>query len=194
VPESNELPRDVRSAVPALRSESRAARSNPLDRTDQTEQYRVVYSESQRALDDQRDELQGLRTRAVQFTAFVSAATAFLVGTGLHATDRNGQFYALAGTASALSLLSIVSLAMLLIPRNWTYRMTPRDLIDKVIEKEGIQRPTDDLFLKRMALTYGEMSDENEPKLKKLRTWYIRLIIAGSLQVIVWAALIWYKG
>ena len=154
----------------------------------------MVYSESQRALDDQRDELQGLRTRAVQFTAFVSAATAFLVGTGLHATDRNGQFYALASTASALSLLSIVSLAMLLIPSKWAYRMTPQALIDDFIEDENFQRPSDDLFLRKIALTYGVMSDGNNKKLRKLRTWYICLIITGSLQVIVWAALIWYKG
>lgn len=191
MPESNELPRGARSPVPALRGGSQAARHNPID---QTAQYRVAYSESQRTLDDQRDELQGVRTRAVQFTAFVSAATAFLVGTGLHATDRNGAFYPLAATASTLSVLSIISLAILLIPRNWNYRMTPKVLIEDWIEQKGVQQPSEALFLRKLALAYDEMSAENGRLLKSLRTWYICLVLVGSVQVIAWATLVWLKS
>jgi hypothetical protein len=164
---------------------------------DQTDLYRVAYTESQRTLDDQRDELQGMRTRAVQFTAFVSAATAFLVGTGLHATDRNAVFYILAIVASAFSALSIWMLAILLKPSNgkkWHYRMSAQVLIDGWIEQTVVPPLSEARFLRGLALEYDEMHAKNELLLGSLRTWYSRLIITGSVQVVLWAALVWLKS
>lgn len=194
VPESNEPPRRGRLPTPAPRGESPAMRHDPHDHTNQ---YRLAYTETQRTLDDQRDELQGMRTRAVQFTAFVSAATAFLVGTGLHVTDKNAVFYALAATASAFSALSIVLLAMLLRPSNrkkWHYRMSARVLIDGWIEQTEVPPLSDARFLKELALAYDEMHSKNELLLGSLRTWYSWLIIVGSAQVVMWAVLVWLKS
>src|SRR5664280_1806938 len=73
--------------------------------------YRIAYEEGKRALDDQVDELNGIRGRAVQFTAFVGSSTAFLAAVGLRTgPDRSWLFYVLAGVASALSLFAIASL------------------------------------------------------------------------------------
>jgi hypothetical protein len=189
VPESNEPPLSARLPASAARGVTPASRH---DRPDQTDLYRVAYTESQRTLDDQRAELQGMRTRSVQFTAFVGAATAFLVGTGLHATDRNALFYTLAAIASAISALSIVLLVLLLHPSNrkkWEYRMSAKSLINGWIETDV--PPSEHLFLRELALKYDEMHTANESLLQSLRTRYRWLIIAGSAQVVIWAALVW---
>src|SRR5690349_1031373 len=72
--------------------------------------YKVAYEESRRTLDDQADELNRIRDRAVQFEVFIGAATAFLVGTGLQAPHRDTTFRILAGVATAASVMMILFL------------------------------------------------------------------------------------
>jgi hypothetical protein len=161
-----------------------------------TELYRVVYQEGQRALDDQVGELNSMRDRAVQFTAFVGAATAFLVGAGLSGPHRDVTFYVLAGTASALSALLILLLFALLTPqtrRMWTYRLSTKSLISGWIETE-VPLPTEADFYKKLAIVYDEMREENTRLLRVLRTWYRYLIVVGAGQVTVWAALVWVRA
>ena len=137
-----------------------------------------------------------MRDRAVQFTAFIGAATAFLVGTGLHAANRDAVFYALASLASALSALSIVLLIALLNPSNkrkWNYRMSATSLIEGWIENE-VPGPSEAQFLRALSIRYENMRCENETLLESLRTWYRWLIIIGSTQITVWAVLVWLKN
>ena len=158
--------------------------------------YRIAYLESQRALDDQQDELKGMRDRGVQFTAFVGAATAFLVGTGLHPTHRDASFYFLAGVASALSVVLILLLLRLLIPSSsklWHYRLSAKALIAGWIETD-VPPPTEGHFLKALAEKYDQMREENEGLLGWLRISYRWLIIVGTAQITMWAALVWAKG
>jgi hypothetical protein len=146
---SPERPRPGRSEPHGSQAKNREASNNGL-----ADLYRVAYVESQRTLDDQQDELKGMRDRAVSFTAFVGAATAFLVGTGLHATNRDVLFYILASLASALSALSIVLLIALLNPsskRKWNYRMSAASLIDGWIENE-VPGPSEAQFLRALAM------------------------------------------
>src|SRR5690242_14732728 len=106
---------------------------------DDADLYKASYEEGQRALDNQWDELQGMRNRAVMLTSFIGAATAFLVGTGLHTSQRDALFYTLAGLASALSVVYILLLLVLLRPgqkKQWTYRIEPKELIKGYIETE----------------------------------------------------------
>lgn len=161
-----------------------------------TDMYRIAYQEGQRALDDQQDELKGMRDRAVQFTAFVGAATAFLVGSGLHPAHRDAAFYALAGVASALSAVLILLLLALLRPmagRLWHYRLSAKSLIAGWIETE-VPPPTEAHFLRALAEKYDDMRAENEKLLSLLRTWYRWLVVVGAAQVTVWAALVWVKA
>jgi hypothetical protein len=155
--------------------------------------YRIAYQEGQRALDDQQDELKGMRDRAVQFTAFVGAATAFLVGTGLHPVHRDATFYALATTASVLSGILILLLLALLRPSNrklWHYRLSAQSLITGWIETE-VPPPGEAHFLKSLAEKYDQMRVQNEELLGSLRTWYRWLIVVGTAQVTMWAVLVW---
>jgi hypothetical protein len=158
--------------------------------------YRVAYQEGQRALNDQQDELKGMRDRAVSFTAFIGAATAFLVGTGLHANHRDALFYSLAGVASVLSAIFIILLSALLSPghkRQWHYRMEPKKLITGWIETE-VPLPSEAHFFRALAGTYDEMRQINEELLSSLRRLYRWLIVVGAAQITVWAALLWVKN
>lgn len=158
--------------------------------------YRVVYQEGQRALDDQAGELNSMRDRAVQFTAFVGAATAFLVGAGLSGAQRGVTFYILASVASALSALLILLLLALLRPqtrRLWTYSLSTKKLISGWIETE-VPLPTEADFFRKLAIMYDDMREENSELLRALRTWYRWLVVVGAAQVAVWASLVWVRA
>jgi hypothetical protein len=160
--------------------------------------YQVAYEEGRRTLDDQTDELNRMRDRAVNFAVFVGAATAFLVGTGLQAPRRDSTFYAIAILASALSALMIFLLFMVLNPAKrkkelWNYRLSPKLLIQGWIETE-VPVPSKAQFNKELARVYDDMVMKNETVLGTLRTAYRWLIVVGSAQLMVWAALVWIKG
>jgi hypothetical protein len=158
--------------------------------------YKVAYQEAQRALDDQQGELRSMRDRSVQFTAFIGAATAFLVGTGLHPAYRDVLFYILASVASALSVALILLLLALLTPSNrrlWYYRLSAKSLIAGYIETE-VPPPTEAHFLRALAERYDGMRVENEKLLSAVRAYYRWLIVVGIAQITVWAALVWVKG
>lgn len=159
-------------------------------------QYRIAYQEGQRALDDQQDELNGMRGRGVQFTAFVGAATAFLVGTGLQHPSRDATFYTLASLASLLSAGLIALILALLMPSRknpWNYRMRPKILVEGWIERE-VPFTDEAAMLREVALEYDEMYRKNEFLIKATRRAYKWLIVIGSAQVVLWASLVWVKG
>jgi len=160
--------------------------------------YQVAYEEGRRTLDDQTDELNRMRDRAVNFAVFVGAATAFLVGTGLQAPRRDSSFYAIAILASALSALMIFLLFIVLNPAKrrkeyWNYRLSPKLLIQGWIETE-VPVPGKAQFNRELARVYDDMVTKNEAVLGALRTSYRWLIVTGSAQLMVWAALVWIKG
>jgi hypothetical protein len=173
----------------------RGGQPSKRDVDQHVELYQIVYDESQRALDEQKDELGNIRDRAVQFVIFIGAATAFLVGTGLQAPHRDHSFYVLAILASVISLVMIGLLFMVLNPskkNEWTYRMSSDVLISE-IERE-VPRPTKAQFIRSLAQLNDDSQRQNEKLLAPLRSMYRYLIAVGSLQVIVWAALVWWKG
>lgn len=160
--------------------------------------YQVAYEEGRRTLDDQTDELNRMRDRAVNFAVFAGAATAFLVGTGLQASHRDFTFYTIAILASALSALMIFLLFILLNPAKrrrelWNYRLSPKSLVQGWIETE-VPVPSKTQFNRELARVYDDMIIKNEVILGALRTAYRWLIVVGSAQVTIWAALVWLKG
>lgn len=157
--------------------------------------YKLAYAESQRTLDDQTKELDSMRDRAVQFAAFVGAATAFLVGTGLLAAHKDIPFYILAGAASTVSAIWILLLFLLLNPSRrklWGYRMSSTVLIEKWIESD-VPEPTEANFLRQLTRAYERKRESNEAVLSSLRRLYRWFIVAGSAQVTIWAAVVWLK-
>jgi hypothetical protein len=181
---------------PSSAGHSTGVRPAKREISQDTELYEIVYREAQRALDDQQVELRGTRDRSVQFTAFAGAATAFLVGAGLHPSHRDASFYALASVASALSITLILLLLALLFPRRhklWHYRLSARSLITGWIEAQT-PPPSHAYVIRALARKCDDMREENEKLLISLRMWYRWLVVVGAAQVAAWVALVWVKG
>jgi hypothetical protein len=158
--------------------------------------YQVLYEESKRSLDDQQDELNRMRDRAVQFIIFVGAATAFLVGTGLTAVhNRDWIFYFLASMATLSSAVSVGLLIALLKPRKghkWNFRISSQSVIED-IESRDVPVPTESQFMRYLVKLNDEMQIENEKLLAPLRDIYQWLMAVGVLQLIFWAVLVWIR-
>ena len=155
-----------------------------------TEMYRVAYVEGQRALDDQREELNGLRERAATFVGFVGAAIGFLVGTaaGVRA-DHDVLDVVVLTVASLVSLAMVSAVTVLLIPRaGWSFRLSSQILVDEWIEGDG-DRPSEADFLRALAKRYDGMRVENEQRLRSLRSSYVAVVISGSVAVLSWSLL-----
>ena len=178
------------------RRDTSGRQSRHPDASIRAEQYRIAYQEGQRTLDDEQDELKGMRDRAVQFTAFVGAATAFLVGTGLQHFNNDPLFYTLESSASLLSVMLILLILALLMPpkkKLWHYRMSPAILVEKWIECD-VPPPDEASLLREMALLYDSMHRSNEILLTSVRRLYQSLIAIGAAQVTLWAVLVWIKS
>ncbi|MCA1982973.1 hypothetical protein [Nocardioides nematodiphilus] len=164
--------------------------------------YKVAYDESVRAIDDQLAELDHVRSRAMQFLAFIGTGTAFLVGTGLNDSQRDGWFYALATVGSAMSVVTLLLVGAILLgvvvhekkPQEWRWavRLSAQDLI-RWIEPQ-IHAPDEVDYLKEVALLNDERAEANEVGLGRLRHVYLALLTSGFVQLLIWAALVWARG
>lgn len=157
---------------------------------DQRDLYQIAYQLGLRTLEDQRDELNGIRTRGGSFMAFVGSATAFLVGTSIQAASRDGLFYVIAVAATLCSTLALISLLALLRPKPFEFRLSPGVLVDRWIEA-SVPRPSLDAFLRGLADLLEQMQGANEGLLRELRRRYVVLVGSGTLGLIAWTLLVW---
>jgi hypothetical protein len=165
--------------------------STPLDASgDHQALYQVAYDLGLRTLEDQRDELNGIRTRAGSFTAFVGSATAFLVGTSVQGGSRDALFYWIAVIATVCSTTAVGCLLALLRPRRFDFRLSPGVLVERWIEA-SVPRPSMNAFLKGLAELLEKMQAKNEELLAKLRGWYMVLVASGALGLAMWTLLVW---
>lgn len=171
-------------------------------RPDRLPLYQVAYDESQRALDEQANELDGMRQRATQFISFVGTATAFLVGTGVKSPDRDATFFviALVGSLASLGTILLAVAILTLVRRSgwgferfqWELRLSASRLVEWI--EPDVGGPDEVDFMKAIALRQDQMRESNEVNLRVVRTRFLWLIILGSVQIVVWAALVWVKG
>lgn len=170
-------------------------------RAECTELYKLACEEGKRTVDDQLAELDSMRQRTVQFLAFVGSATAFLVGTGLHAVSRNSGFYAVASIATLLSALSVILCLSILVASSrpwsreleqWSFRLSPSALV-KWIEPD-VHPPRDYDFYRALALQYEAMAEANAPSLDRIRRRYLIFLVMGFGQLCGWVALAWLFG
>ncbi len=185
------------SAMSAPKGGDPRARSKPsgTGRSEQaSEMYKIAYDESKRTLEDQIDELNGIRTRAVAYLAFVGTGTAFLVGASLRTLNRDDTFYLLASIGTALLVLTLVAVILVLAPwPRWEYRLSGRILIRDWIEHEV--PPANEVHLMRaLTLRADEMRSHNEQLLGKIRLLYVLEIALGTLQLSLWVTLAWIVG
>ncbi len=159
--------------------------------------YRVAYEEARRALDDQTAELENMRGRAVQFLAFVGVGTAFLVGAGLGAVkdrDKDMIFYALAASATAVTLVAVLFTCLLMSGRiSWGYRADAKAITESMIERQ-VPGPTEASLLRDLALACDENKRENDKVLRRLRARYLTVVIAGCVGIVLWSGLVWARG
>ncbi len=155
--------------------------------------YRLAYEQGLRTLEDQRDELNGLRTRACSFIAFVGSATAFLVGTSVGGLQRTDTFRFLAFSATAATFLAIACLILVLRPRTFDLRLSPKTLVERWIER-SVPKPSEEDLLRGLAVVLDEMQAGNVAKLAWIRAWYLGLIGFGAIGLSLWTMLVWMNA
>ncbi|MDQ1111403.1 hypothetical protein QE418_000851 [Microbacterium testaceum] len=161
------------------------------DHPDRAEWIELAVESGRASLLAQRDELSGMRTRAVAFGALTITASAFLVGTGLANAQRNAVFYIIA----ALGTLAFASMAFFLwrmvAPKHeFKFILDPKALVDWV---EGAQpAPSLRVAMRKLAVdTIPGMLNQNEASLNKIRGAYLKLLFSSIATLAIWVALVW---
>jgi hypothetical protein len=169
----------------------------PPEETDRSDVYRLAYDLGLRTLDDQRDELNGIRTRAGAYMAFVGSATGFLVGTTLRgASAESGTwFFPVAAAGTATFIIALIYMARLLSPGlEFDFRQSPEIIITDYIETQIPQLPSKTQVLRDLSLEWNASIIENEGNLKPLRKRYRAVIIWGGASLVFWTSAIWMFG
>ena len=172
---------------------------NPLGASNQADDsadlYELAYTQGLRALDDQLDELSGARSRASQFMALTITATAFLVGSGLNSsTNRDWIFYTLAIAGTVASVAALVAMITLMQPRNFHFRMKPKTLVERWIERDVPAPPSKADLLRGLSLRIQDMIDSNETLLGTIRSRYWAVVVIGSASLLLWVTLVWARA
>jgi hypothetical protein len=141
---------------------------------------RVLYEESIRTIEGQRELLEGVRARAGTLLATAFVATAFF---GTQALDRR-PLGGLEWSAIALFLLVVVSTLMVLTP--WRLQLThhPHSLIDYHLETAPISSLAD--VYSDLAYWNGVNYDENGRKLEALLVVFGVACASLVAEVVVW--------
>lgn len=178
-------------------SSRRPAASRPV-RVDGAPLYQLAYEEGRRTVDDQMAELSSIRQNTVQFLAFIGATTGFLIGAGLPGIgSRGASFYIIATSATALSIVSVVISASILIASRhfwggsslkWSFRLLPGSLMNWV---DADIPPTSAQFYSKLAEVYAQMERENSEGLRIIRSRYVAFLVAGFTQLCAWVSLVW---
>ena len=166
---------------------------------DEDSMYKVAFDESVRALEDQADELSGIRQRLVGFMAFVGSATAFLVGSSINPQvsaqgHRDGWFYTLAISGTSLMVISVVLAIFLLWPRLTKLSTTAsaKVIIDRNIDRKISPVQNVGQLYRDLALYNDDAVDENDPVMARARKFYFAAVVVGALQLCAWVALVWH--
>lgn len=156
--------------------------------------YRVAFEEGRRGIADQVDELNGMRTRAVSYMAFIGTAAAFLVTTTLRSAIPGGAFYLIAILATISVTWATVQLCRVVRPRlPFTIRFDPRDIITNFIDRE-IPRPTEAQLLRSLAGWSARYIEENEESLRRIRYRFSHVIMFGGGGLLLWTVAVWIFG
>lgn len=181
--------------MPMRSSSSHSPMLEPED-SGSSELYKIAYDLGLRTLEDQRDELNGARTRACAYMAFVGSATGFLVGTTLRGASApaGGWFYMLAIAGTATFVFALLFMCMLLFPRlPFNFGQSPKFIVEQYIERD-VPPPTKEELLRQLCMDWDEYIMENGRSLKPIRQNYRLLMISGGLSLILWTSAIWMFG
>ena len=155
------------------------------------EAERLVYEESVRTLEQQRDLLDGLRNRSGTLLAAASVATAFLSAQALvprQALDR------VAWSAIVLFCAVVLLTVAVLIPWRWTFAHHPHSLIGVHLEWEN---PPQDWRPSSLHEIYRDLSywngvhyEENGRKLQVMFAVFALASLALAAEIVLWLILL----
>lgn len=155
--------------------------------------YEYVVAAGERSLSAQREELSGMRTRAVAFAALTITGSAFLVGSGLSIPigSRDALFYVLAIGGTVMFGAMAVALVLVAVPgKPFKFVLLPDELAKWIDGEQPV--PSRTIMMRKLATkTMPDMMQVNESSLKWTRGWYITLLIVGVLSVASWTAIAW---
>ena len=153
--------------------------------------YELAVDAGKRSLDAQRDELNGMRTRAVAFSAIILTGTAFLVGAGLTSASRTAGFYILAIIGTALFGIMLALVLLMVLPAlKFQFILLPGVLMDWI--EGSAPAPSKAVMMRQLAKeTMPAMLERNERSLSIVRRWYRFLLIVGFLTIGVWIYFTW---
>lgn len=179
--------------------------SNPLERAntpapparaawpeeDRTAWIELAYAAGIETLKAQREELSGMRQRAITYTSFVIAASGFLVGTGLSSSTRSDQFIPLAITGT--SLFAVLALALILL-------VAPILHYEFSLDSEKLLRwmdgdhtaPSRQIALRTLARKkLPQMREFNLARLKVARFAFGLVLVSGAAALGCWIWAVW---
>jgi hypothetical protein len=156
------------------------------------EAERIVYEESVRSLAQQRELLDGLRSRAGTLLGAASIATAFLSSQAIRPPD--AELGSLAWTAIVLFCVVIVLALAILIPWHWTFAHHPHSLIGVHIESEDApkdwQPSTVSEIYRDISYWNGVHYDTNGRKLKVMLGVFAIACTALAAELVIWLILL----
>ncbi|MPV51443.1 hypothetical protein GCG21_15790 [Pseudactinotalea sp. HY160] len=139
----------------------------------------------------QREELGGMRTRAVAFAALSVTAAAFLAGSGLAGASRTMWFYVLSGLGTLGFVLVAILLILTLSPLfNFRFILDPAVLM-RWMEGDS-PAPSKRIAMRMLAKdTIPGMLNSNEASLSRIRTLYRAELAAAVITLGLWLAVVW---
>jgi len=141
----------------------------------------VVYDEARRGLDQQRETVDALRTRAGIVLAAASLITTFLGGQAL---GDDAPICGSAVVAIVAFLLLVASLLVVLLPWQFEFSMKPADLIRDYVDVTD--KPELEVVLRDLALHYKTSHTNNGPKMQAL-IWSFRIaVVLLAVEVTAW--------
>lgn len=139
---------------------------------------RLVYEESLRAIDDQKESLDALRGRAAQLLTAASVVETFLVGLVLRSEGRPGA--ATWVSAGAFVLLALICVWIMLPRHGWTFANSATILLDGYVDADP---PASLDEMHRTLAVYAERHwDRNQDRLLNPRL--VGLQLAATLLVV----------
>jgi hypothetical protein len=156
------------------------------------EAERIVYDEAVRSLAQQRELLDGLRSRAGTLLGAASIATAFLSSQALR--PAHATLGGLAWTAIVLFCVVVLLALAILIPWRWTFAHHPHALIGVHLESpdppKGWRPSTVSEIYRDIAYWNGVHYDSNGRKLKVMLAVFALSCGALAGEIVIWLILL----
>lgn len=151
----------------------------------------LAYTAGIETLKAQREELSGMRQRAITYTSFVIAASGFLVGTGLNRSTGSEQFLPLAIAGTALFGVLAVALILLVAPiLRYKFSLDSETLL-RWMDGDHTA-PSRQIALRTLAQKkLPEMRKHNLSRLKVARFAFGLVLTSGAAALGCWIWAVW---